>query len=76
MTTGLAEATGGWEQGIQTSEVCQEPAASIFMFSFLGLAFFSAPFGEKWAHLSCVLGVSGPIPSCSSKSPREATQVL
>lgn len=53
MMAGLAEkAPGGWallEQGIQTSEVCQEPAASIFMFSFLGLAFFSAPFGDKWA---------------------------
>lgn len=52
MTTGLAEAAGGWallEQAIQTSEVCQEPAASIFMFGLLGLAFFSALFGEKWA---------------------------
>lgn len=46
MVIDLAEkTTGGWallEQGIQTSEVCQEPAASRFLLSFLGLAFFSA----------------------------------
>lgn len=47
MMIGLTEkTTGGWallEQGIQTNEVCQEPAASRILLSFLGLAFFSAP---------------------------------